>query len=246
MEVLLKYALFVFKLLGYWPLKIKNSKMLLIYNIYCYVTITILIITTWSLWWKIPNAARGDMRKFVNNISICVQFTYSCIKLLCFSLSVMKGLFQKVKVTENNILKSSNVDVKAIYIKYSKMVSKVGLYCYALGCANAGMYLLSPSITNLTDPSSDELSLPLDCYFPFDSQKYYKIAFGLVAIEGTVVTSYLAASNLTFVGLMAFITSQLHILKYEIKEGVDTTRFTQEEIQKKLKKIAMYYQNILK
>lgn len=207
---------------------------------------TFFILVAGSVCLEVPNSARNGMKKFVSNISLGAQFVHGVIKLLCLFLPVMRSLVQKAIATEKYILESENAGVKAIYTKYGKMNNKLNKFMIVVCIVNAGAFIITPWLMQKTDPDTDEMSLPLECYLPFDYRENFIIALILNVLGGLVVSIYILTLNMTYVGLMVFITSQLEILKFEIAEGVETTRFTDEEIHQNLRKIVMYFDNITK
>lgn len=248
---------------GFWPIEFKCKIITFFYKLYCFVTISVFVIFVFSQFIEIYMVLGKSLEELSGLMAINFLYTLGLVKIWVVGNPTVKTLIKKIQITEQNIVKDDNEEIKKIFMEHVTTAYLANRLMISLGVVCFFMFILTPSFEELTSPLYSYIEvvdndtvvylprpLPLISWFPFDRYKYYYTSFSWHVIAAIFNTTYIVGCNNMFFALMIFSVGQIKILKQYIvtltKSTSKVANLTFDEIvADNITKIIVYHRSII-
>lgn len=158
-----------------------------------------------------------DKDEAMQNAGVSILCVITLAKaFVCMSSDALK-LIDTVKELEIKFSTTPQREIVEIYDSHRKL-NRIVAVAFFVSCLSVIVALdISPVGKQYFIGYSDIRPLPISVYLPFDTQKFYKIAYSIHILDGIYGCLYTSGINTFFVSLMIFAVCQIKILNYSIR-----------------------------
>lgn len=173
---------------GWWPVElIKNDRFRNIYKLYKQLlnTITYCFLITFFLGLVITVLNDATMKDVFEHASVFLGLTVATVRAWIANSKKGELIMKEIVNFERELFgQPFNSTRECLYNKWVKFLNIVTAFLAVLGISITSLYLIFPILS--ADSTLGEKPLPFKLWLPFNSQKYYTLAYSFNAV-GTVL-----------------------------------------------------------
>lgn len=208
---------------------VSNKKWKKYHKVFAQLSMVYLCTFVMTEHYEVYRTLGDDLFDTVSNLGVSLLYSIGIAKILVCRGKRVTYLLDEIQKTERSILEGDESEdkVKKIYWDYAKFSEKLCRYFLYLGvCTTVPFYVqpyLQEPFQKIRENGNSteyyfERPLPLVSYFPFNTYKYYFIAYTLHVFAGTCGASSTIATDILFYALFIYVRSQIAILQLRFKE----------------------------
>ncbi|XP_074035207.1 odorant receptor 30a [Leptinotarsa decemlineata] len=263
-----KFIKYLMLFSGTWRLKLESGSRIrqVCYNVYSSCIQGYFCLFVVSLFMQLPVVWKESKAKTFENLSISIFCMIMLMKSIMSQSERITTLLKDMLEAERAIIATSNEVDKRIYydqVEYTNRIN-LSLTLYTYGLVGIPLIMLNYisylqfEKTHILTNTTESKPLPYVSWFPFDSDEYYFVAFGMDSVAAFMGSTYNCLVQLFFIAIMTFVIGRLRILQEHFRnfDEIDefgeniggesgTDRNEDHDVLKNLKRLILEHMEII-